>query len=90
MAGSVTHGTRTVKFDNSLKLDTVFRGSAFYLNRCYHLFQGQGESAQPVKIHLDKKLDSKEKTNQAFNIDAKGFRKTRNENLQSWDIGITS
>ena len=35
---------------------------------------------QPIKVHLDKKLDSKHKTIQTFNIDAQGFRKTRNEN----------
>ena len=34
----------------------------------------------PVKIDLDKKLDSKQRTIQAFNIVAHGFRKARNEN----------
>ena len=32
----------------------------------------------PVKIDLDKKLDSKQKTIQTFNIDAQGFRNTKN------------
>ena len=30
---------------------------------------------QPVKVDLNKKLDSKENTIQAFNIDAQGFKK---------------
>ena len=34
----------------------------------------------PVKIHLNKKLDSKQKTIPTLNIDAKVFRKTANEN----------
>ena len=46
--------------------------------------------AHPVKIDLNKKLDSKEKTIQTFNIDAKGFRKTRNENPLTPEIGVTS
>ena len=46
--------------------------------------------AHPVKIDLNKKLDSKEKTIQTFNIDAKGFRKTRNENPPTWEMGVTS
>ena len=36
--------------------------------------------AHPVKLDLNKKLDPKQKTIQAFNIDAQGFRKTKNEN----------
>ena len=35
-------------------------------------------------------LDPKQKTSQAFNIDAKGFRKTRNENPPTWEKGVTS
>ena len=34
----------------------------------------------PVKIDLSKKLNPKQKNIQAFNIDALGFRETRNEN----------
>ena len=45
---------------------------------------------QPVKIDLKKKLDPKEKTIQTFNIDAQGFRKTKNENPSMWEIGVTS
>ena len=44
----------------------------------------------PVKIDLDKKLDSKEQTIQTFNIDAQGFRKTRNENPPMLEIGVAS
>ena len=35
---------------------------------------------QPVKLDLNKKLDPKQKTIETFNIDAQGFRKTRNDN----------
>ena len=45
---------------------------------------------QPLKLSLNKKLFPKQKTIQAFNIDAEGFRKTRNENLPTWEIGATS
>ena len=43
-----------------------------------------------VKIDLKKKLDPMQKTIQAFNIDAQEFRKTRNENPPTWEIGATS
>ena len=49
-----------------------------------------GCSAQPVKLDLGKKLDPKQNTIQTFNIDAQGFRKTRNENPPTWEIGFTS
>lgn len=42
--------------------------------------------AQPVKTFLNKKLDPKQKTFQAFNIVAQGFRKTKNENPLTWEI----
>ena len=45
---------------------------------------------QPVKIDLNKKLDSKQKTIQIFNIDAQGFRKSKNENPMTWEIGVAS
>ena len=35
---------------------------------------------QPVKKDLTEKLDPKQKTIQTFHIDAKRFRKTKNEN----------
>ena len=47
-------------------------------------------TAQPVRIHLNKKLDSKQKIIQAFNIDALGFRKTRNENALMRVTEVTS
>ena len=47
-------------------------------------------AAHPVKIDLNKKLDPKQKIIQSFNIDAKGLRKTRNENPLTWEIGVTS
>ena len=46
--------------------------------------------AHPVKTDLNKKLDTKEKTIQSFNIDAQGFRKTGKENPSTWEIGVTS
>ena len=46
--------------------------------------------AQPVKIDLNKKSFPKQKTIQNFNIDAQGFRKTKNENPPTWEIGVTS
>ena len=46
--------------------------------------------AQPVKLDLNKKLDPKKKTIQAFNIDAYGLRKTRNENPPTWEKRVTS
>ena len=56
---------------------------------------GQGlnylqNQAQTVKIDLNKKLDPKQKTLQTFNIDAQGFRKTKNENPLTQEIRVTS
>ena len=45
--------------------------------------------AQPVKIDLNKKSFPEQKTIQNFNIDAQGFRKARNENSPTWEIGAT-
>ena len=45
---------------------------------------------QFAKIDLNKKWLLKQKTIQNFNIDVQGFRKTRNENLPSWEIGVIS
>ena len=44
----------------------------------------------PAKIDLNKKLLPKQNTNRSFNIDAQGFRKTRNENPPKREIGVTS
>ena len=46
--------------------------------------------AHPAKIDLNKKWLPKQKTIQNFNIDAQGFRKTRNENPPTQEIGVTS
>ena len=46
--------------------------------------------AQPVKIDLNKKSLPKQKTIQNFTIDAQGFRKTKNENPPTWEMGVTS
>ena len=47
-------------------------------------------AAHPVKIDLNKKLDPKQKNVQNFIIDAQGFRKTRNENPLTREIGTTN
>ena len=44
----------------------------------------------PAKIDLNKKWLPKQKTIQNFNIDDLGFRKTRNENPPTQEIGVTS
>ena len=43
-----------------------------------------------AKIDLNKKWLPKQKTIQNFNIDAQGFRKTKNENPPMREIGVTS
>ena len=48
------------------------------------------KGTQPTKIDLNKKWLPKQKTIQNFNIDAQEFRKTRNENPPTWEIGVTS
>ena len=45
---------------------------------------------QPLKIDFNKKLDLKQKTIQILNIDAQRFRKTKNENPPTQEIGVTS
>ena len=45
---------------------------------------------QPVKLDLNKKSLPKQKTIQNFTIDAQGFRKTKNENPPTWEMGVTS
>ena len=47
-------------------------------------------SAQPAKVDLNKKSFPKQKTIQNFTIDAQGFRKTKNENPPTWEMGVTS
>ena len=47
-------------------------------------------AAQPAKTDLNKKSFPKQKTIQNFTIDAQGFRKTKNENPPTWEMGVTS
>ena len=43
-----------------------------------------------AKLDLNKKSFPKQKTIQNFTIDAQGFRKTKNENLATREMGATS
>ena len=47
-------------------------------------------TAQPAKLDLCKKSLPKQKTFQNFTIDAQWFRKTKNENPPTWEMGVTS
>ena len=49
-----------------------------------------GPLPQPAKVDLNKKSFPKQKTIQNFTIDAQGFRKTKNENPPTWEMGVTS
>ena len=44
----------------------------------------------PPKTDLNKKWLPKQKTIQNFNIDSQGFRKTKNENPSTREIGVNS
>ena len=46
--------------------------------------------SHPAKIDSNKEWLPKQKTIQNFNIDAQWFRKTRNENPPTQEIGVTS
>ena len=46
-----------------------------------------GNLSQPVKVDLDKKSLPKQKTIQNFTIDTQGFRKTKNENPPTREMG---
>ena len=46
--------------------------------------------AQPAKVDLNKKSFPKQKTIQNITIDAQGFRKTKNENPSTLEMGVTS
>ena len=43
-----------------------------------------------VKIDLNEKLDPKQNAIQKFNIDSHRFRKIKNENPLTWEMGVTS
>ena len=51
---------------------------------------GEFEITHPAKIDLNKKWLPKQKTIQNFNTNAQGFRKTKNENPPTREIGVTS
>ena len=51
---------------------------------------GLDYQSQPAKLDLNKKSLPKQKTIQNFTIDAQGFRKTKNENPPTWEMGVTS
>ena len=46
--------------------------------------------AQPAKLDLNKKSFLKQKTIQNFTIDAQGYRKPKNKNPPTWEMGVTS
>ena len=46
--------------------------------------------SQPAKLDLNKKSFPRQKTTQNFNIDAQGFRKTKNENPPTWEMEAAS
>ena len=54
------------------------------------LFLDKGSIAQTAKSDLNKKSFPKQKTVQNFTIDARGFRKTKNVNPPTWEMGVTS
>ena len=45
--------------------------------------------SQPAKLNLNEKSLTNQKTIQNFTIDAQGFRKTKNENPPTWEMGVT-
>ena len=51
---------------------------------------GKYTTPHPAKKDLDKKWLPKQKTIQNFNIDTQGFRKTKNENPPTQEIGVNS
>ena len=72
-----------------------FMGSLSYLThlKVHNRLFGAWESfslEQPFQVDLNKKLDPKQNTFQTINIDAQGFRKTKNENPLAQEIGVTS
>ena len=47
-------------------------------------------TTQPAKTDLNKKSLPKQITIQNFTIDAHGFRKTKNKNPPTWEMGVAS
>ena len=62
----------------------------FLIDTMFTYEESEGSKSHPAKIDLNKKWLPKQKTVQNFNIDAQGFRKTRNENPPTQEIGVTS
>ena len=54
------------------------------------VFSTKAKQPHPIKIDLNKKLDSKQKTIQTFNIDAQRLRKMKIENPLTQEMGVTS
>ena len=61
----------------------------YWLEWSFVLTVFAGLSSHPAKIDLYKKWLPKQETIQNFNIDAQGFRKTRNENPPTQEVGVT-
>ena len=72
------------------EISSGFWSTKMLIRRGLHVNQDLLGQAQPFKSNLNKKLDPKQKTIQTFNIDAKRFRKTKNENSLPLEIGVTS
>ena len=56
----------------------------FYFRHCEYFFAHHGQT------DLNKKSGTMHQTLIFFNIDAQGFRKTKNETPPTWEIGVTS
>ena len=54
------------------------------------VFKFLNHESHPIKVGLKEKLDPMQRTIQTFNIDSQGFRKKRNENRPTREIGVTS
>ena len=73
------------KFRYTIYIKLLFSG----IKRFDHFFFHH-HYPQSVKIDLNKKYNPKQKTIQTFDIDAQGFRKTKNENPPTWELRVTS
>ena len=67
-----------------MKLFLETQTSGVFFVHAYHIKHLDTSSSHFVKVDLNKKLDSKQKRIQTFNIDAQGVRKTRNKNPPTW------
>ena len=71
---------------SSIYQGKVLKTSSFIISLSFSNLK----QSQHVKIDLNKKLDHKQKTIQTFNIDDQRFRKTKNENPLTHEIGVAS